>query len=509
MAFLFLMAVSAGLALGGVVSVWLGFDDRSPAVITAGVVAIASGAIVVALGLLLRELQVSRRAIVTALAARPDDGIEEISLIRPPLAPRAAENPPAISDALAAVAAELGDEPAKPAQSGVARAAEPSADRMAPAAVTQAPPPFERTPVPERPAVLDRPTSRPFVLPPRPPVLAPATPAPSEPLAPAALAPTIGPRVAPNPPANPTFAAPIPAEKPPAPLEPVLDAAASPAKPEEASSAPATPPDIDTILNEIISRRDRPSAAPGPRRAEPPAPTLSIVRPMGELAKPEPASPTSAELDARDASDRDDADGPEPTARESAANRPADQESGKTHVAAADRALDRTAEDDAPTPSIVSGSTPLIPISSIATTGSKAEDERNADENARAPLVNADEPEQKVAARNDDERSGETTIVAKTEELAAAGESETLVEDEPASGKSEEQLDAAAASSEETPSAPQRKLVRSFSSGPNRYTMYDDGSIEAETPTGRLTFASFDELRRYIDERMNQRAAGA
>ena len=46
---------------------------------------------------------------------------------------------------------------------------------------------------------------------------------------------------------------------------------------------------------------------------------------------------------------------------------------------------------------------------------------------------------------------------------------------------------------------PERSIIRTFSSGPNQYTMYSDGSISADTPSGRFEFTSFNELREFID----------
>lgn len=51
----------------------------------------------------------------------------------------------------------------------------------------------------------------------------------------------------------------------------------------------------------------------------------------------------------------------------------------------------------------------------------------------------------------------------------------------------------------EIPVVPDRSIVRTFSSGANNYTMYTDGSISADTPSGRYEFASFNELRAFID----------
>jgi hypothetical protein len=45
---------------------------------------------------------------------------------------------------------------------------------------------------------------------------------------------------------------------------------------------------------------------------------------------------------------------------------------------------------------------------------------------------------------------------------------------------------------------PARTVVGTYSSGGNAYTMYADGSIEADTPTGRYRFKSLEELKDFI-----------
>jgi hypothetical protein len=45
---------------------------------------------------------------------------------------------------------------------------------------------------------------------------------------------------------------------------------------------------------------------------------------------------------------------------------------------------------------------------------------------------------------------------------------------------------------------PAQTVVGTYSSGGNAYTMYADGSIEADTPTGRYRFKSLDELKDFI-----------
>lgn len=57
--------------------------------------------------------------------------------------------------------------------------------------------------------------------------------------------------------------------------------------------------------------------------------------------------------------------------------------------------------------------------------------------------------------------------------------------------------------------APPREVVGKYASGGNTYVMYADGSIEAETPRGRFSFASLDELKAFIDAGGEGTARGA
>ncbi|MEL6061984.1 MULTISPECIES: hypothetical protein [unclassified Methylobacterium] len=55
---------------------------------------------------------------------------------------------------------------------------------------------------------------------------------------------------------------------------------------------------------------------------------------------------------------------------------------------------------------------------------------------------------------------------------------------------------------EPAPAAPNpeaRTVVGRYASGGNTYVMFENGSIEAETPQGRFTFASLDELKAFVD----------
>lgn len=62
---------------------------------------------------------------------------------------------------------------------------------------------------------------------------------------------------------------------------------------------------------------------------------------------------------------------------------------------------------------------------------------------------------------------------------------------------------------EAAPAEPQREVVGKYASGGNTYVMYADGSIEAETPRGRFSFASLDELKTFIDAGGEGTARGA
>ncbi len=51
----------------------------------------------------------------------------------------------------------------------------------------------------------------------------------------------------------------------------------------------------------------------------------------------------------------------------------------------------------------------------------------------------------------------------------------------------------------EEPASSDRTVVGRYSSGGNTYLMFSDGAIEADTPNGRFTFASLDELKAFVD----------
>lgn len=51
----------------------------------------------------------------------------------------------------------------------------------------------------------------------------------------------------------------------------------------------------------------------------------------------------------------------------------------------------------------------------------------------------------------------------------------------------------------ETPPQPALQVVGTYVSGGNTYVMFSDGSIEAETPRGRFTFESLEELKAFVE----------
>jgi hypothetical protein len=54
-----------------------------------------------------------------------------------------------------------------------------------------------------------------------------------------------------------------------------------------------------------------------------------------------------------------------------------------------------------------------------------------------------------------------------------------------------------------------RTVIGTYNSGGNGYVMYSDGSIEADTPSGRYTFQSLDELKDFIAAGGEQAARSA
>ena len=99
---------------------------------------------------------------------------------------------------------------------------------------------------------------------------------------------------------------------------------------------------------------------------------------------------------------------------------------------------------------------------------------------------------------------------AKPEPVAEAAE-DLFVPGRPVPAKAEPAPEPALRSSlDAAPEVkPERAVVGRYSSGGNTYMMYDDGAIEADTPNGRFTFASLDELKAFVDGGGEAGARGA
>lgn len=83
-------------------------------------------------------------------------------------------------------------------------------------------------------------------------------------------------------------------------------------------------------------------------------------------------------------------------------------------------------------------------------------------------------------------------LIAPEDDLFAAPESLRGPEAEPPTRPSPAPEPAA-------PKPETRTVVGRYASGGNTYVMFENGSIEAETPQGRFTFASLDELKAFVD----------
>ncbi|WP_262027517.1 hypothetical protein [Microvirga sp. Mcv34] len=105
---------------------------------------------------------------------------------------------------------------------------------------------------------------------------------------------------------------------------------------------------------------------------------------------------------------------------------------------------------------------------------------------------NQDAPEPAPARQDHDERD-------EARELAAESLTESEPEPEP---EPEVAPDAEREGEEELEAAPDAShppvVVGTYNSGDNKYVMFSDGSIEAQTPSGVFRFQSLDELKAFI-----------
>ncbi len=157
---------------------------------------------------------------------------------------------------------------------------------------------------------------------------------------------------------------------------------------------------------------------------------------------------------------------------------------------------------------------PLIDEQSIEETQREAPEDDRAVSDLPEVSPEPEEPYSAPVEEADDTAAIDAQTVEPSEEPAPdlADTSEGVPEDafheaEPAQEPSEQPLEqpeqapeVPAEQDEEPAEQPPRTLVGTYESGGNIYTMYSDGSIDAQTPTGNFHFASLDELKNFIAE---------
>jgi hypothetical protein len=145
-------------------------------------------------------------------------------------------------------------------------------------------------------------------------------------------------------------------------------------------------------------------------------------------------------------------------------------------------------------------------------------DEQDADRDLPEPTRVSDEPQFRPSAetrdfdRGSDDRdrmgADREPDLARNPVFPAADADEPRIEDAPARTfppvREPEAEPQSAAEQEIPPPSPADPgaepptIIGSYNSGDNRYVMFSDGSIEADTPDGVFRFASLDELKEFI-----------
>ncbi|WP_230531892.1 hypothetical protein [Microvirga roseola] len=114
------------------------------------------------------------------------------------------------------------------------------------------------------------------------------------------------------------------------------------------------------------------------------------------------------------------------------------------------------------------------------------------------------ETEVEVRVENADDSLYETEPAAReSESQVEAGEEDRAEEVTPAawpeaSDTPEAPADEAEEAEADLEEASSATVIGTYNSGDNRYVMFSDGSIEAETPRGNFRFRSLDELKEFI-----------
>ncbi len=108
-----------------------------------------------------------------------------------------------------------------------------------------------------------------------------------------------------------------------------------------------------------------------------------------------------------------------------------------------------------------------------------------------------DEPRPAVepaAEAPEEPKERDDAVADRTEEVTPAAWPEPEVDAAPAEPAEAEPENPEAAPDEPQPAA----IIGTYNSGDNRYVMFSDGSIEAQTPRGVFRFKSLDELKEFI-----------
>ncbi|MEH3119758.1 MAG: hypothetical protein PGN25_19800 [Methylorubrum populi] len=161
-------------------------------------------------------------------------------------------------------------------------------------------------------------------------------------------------------------------------------------------------------------------------------------------------------------------------------------------------------EDSAPAEPLLPDLLPAASPEAVPPRGSDATDEDLFGTPERHPPVFAEPDPVAVTAAPApaEERPAEERTEAAMPVPEPIGLRSSLEEPAPAPEPVEPPEPEAAAPAAEVPEAdPQeeRHAVGSYASGANTYVMFSDGSIEADTPRGRFTFASLDELKNFVN----------
>lgn len=144
------------------------------------------------------------------------------------------------------------------------------------------------------------------------------------------------------------------------------------------------------------------------------------------------------------------------------------------------------------------GLSPVAPLGPIFPTARPRKEEGPTVESFSETL---ELPEKSLAAAPaDDEARIETPAAETSDEGDWFDQAERSLERALGRGSPPSESEEVASAEPEPAKAPPAVTGR-YSSGDTHYTMYDDGSIEAQTPDGVMRFASLIELRRFVEQR--------